>query len=197
MDNPFTEACKEYIDRYILGGDEDKIFDKALLEELKMFANRVYMDKEIEEQKYYTPSIEDIRVRYEYEVKMKDGSWNKQIIQRQYDLEYDWESLIFNQNIRVLYLTKEQIESRGWLYKNNSGLAEWERTKPELYSARRIEMWGENIIIDLVYHFGLKVLKLYANGKTKDNERCIFRGNCKDINTFDYIMKLLNIPNGV
>lgn len=69
-----------------------------------------------ENNNYYTPSIEEFHVGFEYDQTMVDNFWN--II--------SWEKLIFNENnnfelikkfknlYRVKYLDQSDIESLGW-----------------------------------------------------------------------------------
>lgn len=133
--------------------------------------------------KYYTPNKEDLRIGYECEIS---------IPQDIHFLNYDWEKVVikeeffnhekpyfpFTSKIRVPYLTKEQIESEGWEFgesqyglrfyakKNNIILG----TRALFYEARWLEVFREGIPLT---H--------------------LFSGQCKSINEFRYICKLLNI----
>jgi len=60
-------------------------------------------------EKYYTPTIEEFYVGFEYEVKWYNGKedvWSKRSIT-------DWYQELENES-RVKYLDKEDIESLGW-----------------------------------------------------------------------------------
>lgn len=70
----------------------------------------------IEESKYYTPSIEEFHVGFEYEIIAKDvinndSIWIKHI--NPYRIEM-LESFIENKQIKVKYLDRSDIESLGW-----------------------------------------------------------------------------------
>ena len=129
------------------------------------------------ENKYFTPDIEDIRVGYEYESlqKQEDGSekWVPQKIVRRYDLEGDWEGWLHYGIVRTPYLTKEQIEGEGW-------------TKEKSYFIKN----------NIYLFFEDKFLEIDSGNpfswEAIDSE-ILFKGKCKDINTFRKICKLLEI----
>lgn len=133
------------------------------------------------ENKYFTPDIEDIRVGYEcekedsikgYEPYTFDLKGVRDAIQ---DEISDYREAWF----RTPYLTKEQIEAEGW----------------------RCIHWREYL-----WEKGNKTIHFF-NGQKEDNDdstylsiftihnssKVLFEGECKDINTFRYICKLLNI----
>ena len=99
---------------------ELKLYREFEQKVLENYQNKMFMG--IVENKYYTPSIEDIRVGYEYESlqKQQDGSekWVPQKIVRRYDLEGDWENWLYYGIVKTPYLTKEQIEAEGWKIEN-------------------------------------------------------------------------------
>lgn len=147
------------------------------------------------ENKYFTPSLEDIRVGYECEfhgmtvggltiIDFSDESKSETI--REPDIKvwspikcgYDpWinektveeiKRLLENNQIRTLYLTKEQIEAEGWKAVSDS----------QFYKK------------DVVFSFQSSLEKVTFWEPAGD---VLFNGECKDINTFRYICKLLNI----
>lgn len=137
------------------------------------------------ETQYFTPSIEDIRVGYKCEI-----WWNENMLPENkwcevkaltgdtedFDI-YDFTSRIEKNEIRVPYLTKEQIEKEGW---------EPERSKPA-----RLWKKGE---YGLIYGNPLVIFQLSDRDPSwQPREYTLFRGTCKDINTFRYICKLLRI----
>ena len=70
--------------------------------------------------KYYTPTIEEFHVGFEYEVK-KEDSWFRcfygqgSIVDLYYNYNDDFDSIDFNkETIRVKYLDKEDIKSLGY-----------------------------------------------------------------------------------
>lgn len=145
--------------------------------------------------KYFTPDIEDIRVGYECEFNTNNIKLNwikviasgpNQIFENGMVIYKILEELTQGR-IKVPYLTKEQIEAEGW--GRVSGVADFERTTPFLYSIRRDK---NGSLFNLVYNFDTKDL-IIDNGHTYEQQDIYYNGKCKDINTFRYICKLLNI----
>ena len=152
--------------------------------------------------KYFTPSIEDIRVGYECElwsrIPPKPNDWNKNII-----TPFIMKLALIKANeldkwVRVPYLTKEQIEAEGWTKVDN-----------KINDTQRI---GYIPDYELITDFGR--LRLYLRYLDKPYEEItierytksnpnepwsmsgkwiVYNGKCKDINTFRYICKLLGI----
>ena len=84
------------------------------------------------ENKYYTPTIEEFHVGFEFQVLSQDGNrtededWNNQSLGYDsiYDFdEEDWrnniECYLIANTIRVKHLNREDIESLGWIYDDN------------------------------------------------------------------------------
>lgn len=71
--------------------------------------------------KYFTPDIEDIRVGYVCEVNYHypEVVWEESTVSDNFHFQ-NWTSRIADKAIRVPYLTKEQIEAEGWIYKGKS-----------------------------------------------------------------------------
>lgn len=141
------------------------------------------------ENKYFTPDIEDFHVGYECEI-----------------LKEKWEHFVFNveeiipvfarvnsktivsDKIRVLYLTKEQIEAEGWEYVKNTN------TVCHIFNKNNYMLgWFPLInkiavlVRDPSKAFDEKGILIEYN----NTER--YTGSCKDINTFRKIIKLLGI----
>jgi hypothetical protein len=145
----------------------------------------------VKEYKYFTPSIEDIRVGYECELlevsgklltgSIPDTKWVTYKVENSYDFNSIWD--LYNEgkqtNIRVPYLTKEQIEAEGWKEGQLEGY-EKEITKDSYYSLRLNE--NNNIVINKSFIEGWSWVWTP-----------FYSGECKDINTFRYICKLLKI----
>lgn len=143
------------------------------------------------EMKYFTPSIEDIRIGYEAEVnwgyyRNPDGTkssnpdgWKPVVFKGVDEAVRKYHSLGM---YRVPYLTKEQIEVEGWEQRGN-----------EKYFYKK----GLTLFYEFDKHL-LTILRV-----TKSSHDCnikpdidytnLFKGECKDINTFRYIIKLLGI----
>lgn len=143
------------------------------------------------ENNYFTPDIEDIRLGYECEVfthkeieKFDKGEWKPYTVRPNIiDVILSLEDL--SEVIRVPYLTKEQIEAEGW-----------EKMKPFIisvgleYNYIPFEKKIEDMEYRLDYNYDSNKLRIsYGFGFGQ----VMFEGKCKDINTFRYICKLLNI----
>jgi hypothetical protein len=157
------------------------------------------------ENKYFTPDIEDICIGYEYEkysigLQMVYGrflpdnerddelKWRPNIIKCGSDIlgleagsypnedePYKAFKTLWKDYIRVPYLTKEQIEAEGWKQISSEILTHGYFLKGEC----RLELLEDSIIC-------------IRNGYWYP-ENTIYKGECKDINTFRKIIKLLGI----
>lgn len=128
-----------------------------------------------QESKYFTPDISDIRVGYELEISYLHED-NFTPIKLRYPAETSAFLLeVYNRKIRVPYLTKEQIEGEGWSEKSPEILPHGFFLKEQY----KLELLTDNLIL------------IRKNGWYPENT--VYKGLCKDINTFRYIMKLLNI----
>ena len=118
--------------------------------------------------KYFTPDITDIHVGYELEIR-QGNMWKSDKVQSN-DCFCDFVDM---DGYRVPYLTKEQIEAEGW-------------TKEKSYFIKNnIYLFFEDkfLVIDSGNPFSWEAI---------DSE-ILFKGKCKDINTFRKICKLLEI----
>ena len=133
------------------------------------------------ENKYFTPNIENVYVGYELEwkCKIRNQDWEKTICDTDlisiiYD-EYehaDFEEP-YHEQFRVPYLTKEKIEAEGWISQDETGF--FIKGKYELYYNQQ---WNND------KEFSLQII---------EQPDFVFKGFCKDINTFRLIQKLLGI----
>lgn len=144
------------------------------------------MKNSIAEQ-YFTPDIEDIRVGYECEHRFTDKQeWQKLVIKPTADIQYlkdICDGVIGGAGgLRTPYLTKEQIEAEGW---------EFVRITPnKIFIELNKDRW------DLDYNvktYTLKITDRPRNDCYECESGIVFEGECKDINTFRYICKLLGI----
>lgn len=138
--------------------------------------------------KYFTPDISDIRVGYECEYLHEGGIWLPG-----FGLESGgFPSLVEIKNrginiLRVPYLTKEAIEKEGWGNYRKSIDAWFEK---EGIILREDGHHFSKIKLQYGFHdCRLKITPVFVSG----DEECFFEGECKDINTFRYILKLLKI----
>lgn len=125
--------------------------------------------------KYFVPEISDLRIGYEMEGKIYDeDKWIKIIINTA-----DWAKHICNVDVtndiytlpkdiyRVPYLTKEQIEAEGWKYVNIDSC--WTKNGMEFY---------------FLDNHKINILR---------QPEFLFQGECKSVNEFRFICKLLKI----
>lgn len=142
----------------------------------------------MEQNKYFKPSIEDIRVGYECEF-LKDPSKEPH--------EQEWIPMVLKNSkpnwtmnygmsigsLRVPYLTKEQIEAEGWAFVKDERSLLFDKGDLRLGFNQGIlsREDGSQTYVSSIHLFYPKT------GST------IISCMCKDINTFRYICKLLNI----
>jgi hypothetical protein len=155
------------------------------------------------ENKYFTPDIEDLCIGYECEYNFA----------RAYTNDFDFVKIGYKDitpgkggytnelthmihliddgaaAIRVPYLTKEQIESEGWEYKSRGTDLWFERKEIFL---REDGYHLENIKLQYGLHdYRLKISFVYVGDGEESTGA--YLGECKDINTFRKLIKLLGI----
>ena len=125
------------------------------------------------ENKYFTPAIEDIHAGYECELLLY-AKWEPNTV-KPYTALKSVVKCIKDKVIRVSYLTKEQIEAEGWFLHgqgNDNGIVH------SLFkNSFRVAIWKDSLKIEVQESEG----------------NILFHGECKDINTFRTICKLLKI----
>jgi hypothetical protein len=139
------------------------------------------------EDKYFTPEITDLRIGYECEVSRKK-IFTKNETQQDYFPEFEKGKIEYRDflllegyiKIRVPYLTKEQIIAEGWEFPTQ-GLMSADMT---IYN-RNMPCYKNGY--ELGFDWSDKKIRIKLPSKT------LFEGECKDINTFRYICKLLNM----
>ena len=119
---------------------------------------------------YFTPEIEDIHIGYEAEFNL--AGFGKEGWQYVKFKGVDKAVRCYHEKglYRVPYLTKEQIEAEGWKPRDCIVYTDWVKNGYELFHANK-----ENKI------------RIISNGIQ------LFYGECRDINTFRQIQKLLEI----
>lgn len=154
----------------------------------------------MEIKKYYTPTIEEFHVGFEYEKLWYDDSWSKEILEEweiyapnlgpresgSSSLEDIFDYLKHN-NIRVKYLDKEDIESLGWklgiLRLFNKELTVFGSEKyPNYVLTTPIEVYEKTHIID--------ISRVESIGKGLSR---VFRGTIKNKSELKRLMKQLSI----
>ena len=147
--------------------------------------------------KYFVPDVEDIRVGYECEVQdviesiFFDGiittkyseSWKPLIITKQYFTYYL--ELIATGHLRTLYLTKEQIEAEEWKADTYGPSADGP-------SFIKNEFYCQMLLPNSTYELN-SGLTFSPNLVIRTRSYIVFLGECKSINEFRYICKLLKI----
>ena len=144
--------------------------------------------------KYYTPDIEDLRVGYELEkvilrLKPKHTSDNETYIEGWEKFIVDEDQMQYicllirgasedNNMLRVPYLTEEQIENEGWAVEEIDPLNPFIKGKKD---SKEFLFNRDNYELHLTNQISLNAIKLLYNGE------------CKSINDFRYICKLLKI----
>lgn len=161
-----------------------------------------------EDLKYFIPDIQDLRAGYECEL-----LWNQNMLPEENwysikvnedgteDFDFiDWVGKVANSKIRVPYLTKEQIETEGWKFKYTNK-TRWWYEKDDTFFECPMTTGYQIMRLDMVHDPEYKAItiKAYYRGEAGYDKSegvdlpTIFEGYCKDINTFRYICKLLNI----
>lgn len=139
------------------------------------------------ENKYFTPDIEDICIGYEYEqlvtplsesLDKGEEEWMKCKFPDPFTIDRILLLYERKEQLRVPYLTKEQIEAEGWNLDDKYS-DEKHYYKQDVYLRMYIGYHHSEII-----HHNISIFN--ENG-------VLFKGECKDINTFRKIIKLLEI----
>lgn len=146
--------------------------------------------------KYFVPKIEDFKVGFEYEFQGIPEGWHKMV----FSVENSLKTMAYNIKegyIRVAYLTKKQIETEGWKFDSSSKENKVPSKKEDEYISfirKKKDDAPKGIFTsnELIYFINTHKLVI-NNGEDSDDYYCYFDGECKDINTFRYIYKLLNI----
>ncbi len=163
------------------------------------------------ENKYFTPNIEDIRVGYECECLWccpNPRVWIPIEVTEDDREEYAklpvQEVIHRIKEIRVPYLTKEQIEAEGWVYKGTAGTpgASGIRKGDELSEKQKLELkhkifCGHNEYSILkndtwyrLWHYCEESRKIRI---IREDDETLFLGRCEDVNTLRHICKMVGI----
>lgn len=152
------------------------------------------------ENKYFAPVIEDIRMGYEYEYRVGDKfKWQEgKILNLSTDRDgWGLSELLYyleEGNLRVAYLTAEQIEAEGWV-----GLPSVSPFTGKTNQWRKINGIHETGIFNEDHIYAMEyegtTLKIQLEWQSSWNRFTgqIYEGECKCLNTFRYICKLLKI----
>lgn len=135
------------------------------------------------ENKYFTPDIEDLCIGYELVSNLEKLGLGMGRAPLRISKDNISHVLSNIDNYEVPHLTKEQIEAEGWkertLNSNEQALL--------LFSKNGYDL---RIYKDYVYRFSKLIV---GAGMMPNWDKVLFEGECKDINTFRTICKLLKI----
>ena len=145
--------------------------------------------------KYYTPTIEEFHVGFEFEVNYTDEGWVKEIfcsgkgrnIDSVSKLKAFLGSAKFEEAYRVKYLDREDIESLGFVGRNperNNKSSDYFKMK----APGTISYWTE---IDLDFRWGFKDVSI--RGVRGNEDDYLFRGTIKNKSELKKLLKMLNI----
>lgn len=121
-----------------------------------------------QDHKYFIPRIEDLKVGYECET-IQNNQWQTFIFTKESLAEFCLGYPAFD--IRVKYLTEEQLLVLGW--KKALGLGRFYKRTFEDYTT--VDLLEKNCIL------------------ISQNQTLSFIGECRDINTFKLLCQLLQI----
>ena len=127
------------------------------------------------EDKYYTPTMDEFHIGFEYETNYNKNKWEKETISNDRDAACffdDYHYDVVENEFRVKYLDKEDIESLGFIQ-----------------SFR--ETYFENNNKDQIYLYDSENmnLEIYSN----DYDKLVFRGLIKNKSELQRLLKQLNI----
>lgn len=158
------------------------------------------------ENKYYTPEIEEFHVGFEYEIKHLDGTKttlsgnpekDKPVFKKDYKKEIytieDWFNIwqgLENNNVRVKYLDKEDIESLGFkLIKIGDPFS----TKALIFKIQKEEGFNTGKEIIIIKYSNTLLTMTIRNYGSYANEECSIQINIKNKSELRKLLKQLNI----
>jgi hypothetical protein len=134
--------------------------------------------------KYFTPTLEDIKVGYKCEILSTNGKvWLATTIN-------EWCPGCKMEDLIVPYLTKEQIRDNGWQVIVSDAM--------EKYRPGRFAFQKGNYFLVVDFNKQIPFLDIILRDPSREErvpnpERFRFFCSCKDINTLHDLEKLLNI----
>lgn len=157
-----------------------------------------YIGPELDKSNYFVPEIEDIRVGYELEFLFEGQVWQTAWVDGGgLSLSHCMSLLkIQPEWLRVPYLTKEQIEAEGWKQLDKKSPFTGKPYKwQKIIGEKETGVFNEDHIYTLTTELLDRRISIHLEWESSWNrfEGDIYVGTCKDINTFRYICKLLNI----
>lgn len=154
------------------------------------------------ENKYYTPSIEEFHVGFEYEQEIEYGEypdaymeWINEIITTPKDISYVESILssIISYKIRVKYLDKEDIESLGFTYYDDSNHLFQEQDRSFFYKEYSNNKDNNIDRIGIVKRGTWLLIYEYCSNKSYVDDVTRFCGNIKNKSELKVLLKQLGI----
>lgn len=138
-----------------------------------------------EENKYYTPEIEEFYVGFEFEYYLNTREWCKEIFGEKgiYDLQAPE---ITKSHIRVKYLDRQDIEKLGWKWYGGLHFLECGTVK---YNGGT-DGFRQN---GFELHYGYDTLTAYVTVGRNKNEKQLFEGKIKNKAELRKLMKQIGI----
>jgi hypothetical protein len=127
--------------------------------------------------KYYTPQITEFRIRFEYEL---EDPITKMWVKFIFEEDKLW--FVKSNNCRVKYLTKEDIESCGFV---NIG-SNWFKKEKCLTTS------GRNFMTCMLRKWSNLEVDIYGEYDDKE-QQLIFRGNIKNLSELKQILKMIGV----
>jgi hypothetical protein len=132
-------------------------------------------------EKYYTPTIEEFHVGFEYHRMYWDGSWGKEVL-----TEDDMEEIESEQlpNLRVKYLDRSDIESLGWGLKPEGCFGQSDDGE-ELFTFYIKEEYT-------MLHTSENILRVFKSNQI-GQLACLFNGTIKNKSELKQVLKMIGI----
>ena len=136
----------------------------------------------MQNKEYFTPTIEDFYFGYEFGYQAPDKKWHKVTYHTNDTEKLNFiyigpkrlQELIDKEQVKVPYLTKEKIEAEGWIFDYNLGDFD--------YYIKTLN----DIEYELEFCYKERI-------NINTYKRILYQGECKCINEFRKIIKLLGI----
>jgi len=135
--------------------------------------------------KYYTPSIEEFHVGFEFEVNYGKERWEKEAIYTKPQVvTLPYMNL---KNIRVKYLDQEDIESLGFKHQIGKGI--------KSYTDKFIYKPNDNLQYELTYVYEQNILRIHVEDLVyfEESYNYLFQGTIKNKSELKRLLKQLGI----
>lgn len=150
--------------------------------------------------KYYIPDIEDIHIGYECEIQSSWG-WQKgtwpNILHEDTITGFNIERKGIVEStktagLRTPYLTREQIEAEGWIFKSTNKRRYWYEI-PDMFVDAPHSPSHQMLAAELIHDPEYNTIAITVKLRSDFEYHTFFEGRCLSINEFRKICKLLNI----